>query len=267
MAAKLVCCHNIVLICIKRIISKDKLHIDALKAWFDSDQVFNNKEVFSFYKTIKPNVKETTVNWRIYSLVQLGIISRVGKGKYVFGKRNVYTPEISPELLNLNNKIIKNFPFVDHCLWSTSAFNEFMLHQPAKFFLLVEVDRYATESIFYFLKERNYSVFLEPDKVLLNRYIPDEKETWIVKSLVTEAPKKIISGVSTITMEKLLVDLFCDTVVLNAQQGPEKDRIFEEAYEKYTINENTMLRYADRRRRKSEFDEYLNKVSKHRQRN
>ena len=32
----------------------------------------------------------------------------------------------------------------------------------------------------------------------------------------------------------MLVDLFCDTVVLDAQQGTEKDRIFKEVYEIYT---------------------------------
>lgn len=140
-----------------------------------------------------------------------------------------------------------------------------MLHQPGKFFLIVEVEKDATESVFYFMKENKYSVFLEPNKELLTRYIPDEKETWVVKSLVSEAPVQNISGIKSPTIEKLLVDLFCDTVVLDAQQGSEKDRIFTEVIEKYTVNENKMLRYANRRRKKNEFKEYLIKISKFRQ--
>jgi len=43
--------------------------------------------------------------------------------------------------------------------------------------------------------------------------------------------------------------------------------IFREAFDKYVINENKMLRYADRRRKKESFNEFLNIVSKFRQQN
>lgn len=135
-----------------------------------------------------------------------------------------------------------------------------MLHQPGRFFIIIEVEKDATESVFFFMKENKYSVFLEPSKELFTRYIPDEKETWIVKSLVSEAPTQTVSGVESTTIEKLLVDLFCDTVILDAQQGSERDRIFIEAFEKYTVNENKMFRYADRRRKKDQFKEYLNNL-------
>ena len=139
-----------------------------------------------------------------------------------------------------------------------------MLHQPGRFYILVEVDKEAMESVFFFLKDNKYSVFLEPDPEIIYHYIPDEKETLIVKSLITEAPTQEISKITTITIEKMLVDLFCDPVTFNAQQGSEKNRIFEEAFEKYTINENTMLRYANRRGKKKDLNEYLDTVSKFR---
>lgn len=165
----------------------------------------------------------------------------------------------------LNSKLRKNFPYLDYCLWTSALFNEFMLHQPGKFFLIVEVDKDATESVFYFMRQNKYSVFLEPSKEILNRYMLDEKETWIVKSLVSEAPTQNISGIQSTTIEKLLVDLFCDTVILDAQQGSERDTIIKDVFDKYTVNENKMLRYADRRRKKKEFNEYLNRISKFRQ--
>ncbi len=246
-------------------IDNTKLHIEQIKEWFERDQVFDNKQIASFYRSIEPNTKESTVNWRIYSLVQMGVLTRVGRGKFVLGNKNSYTPDIPPKLKTLNNRLKRSYPFLDYCLWTSALFNEFMLHQPGKFFLIVEVEKDAMESIFFFMKENKYSVFLEPTKELLNRYIPEEKETWVVKSLVSEAPLQNISGIQLPTIEKLLVDLFCDTVVLDAQQGTERDRIFEEVFEKYTVNENKMLRYADRRRKKKEFNEYLNKISKFRQ--
>ncbi len=140
-----------------------------------------------------------------------------------------------------------------------------MLHQPGKFYLIVDVEKEAMESVFFFMKENKYSVFIDPTKELLNRYIPDEKETWIVKSLVTEAPVQNISGIQTTTIEKLLVDLFCDAVIFDAQQGSEKERIFKEAFKKYAVNENRMLRYADRRRKKKAISDYIDTLANIRQ--
>lgn len=248
-------------------IINNKLHINHLQEWFGKDQVIDNNQIISFYRSFEQEVKKGTVNWRIYRLIQMEVLERIGRGKFVLGTQSLFIPNIPQKLKTFNYKLNKNFPFLDYCLWTTSVLNEFMLHQPGRFFFLVEVERDAVESVFFFIKELKYSVFMEPSNELLDRYLPDEKETWIVKSLVTEAPIQIISGIPSTTIEKLLVDLFCDTVVLDAQQGSEKDRIFKEVYEKYTINESKMLRYADRRRKKKEFGDYLNKVSKFRQQN
>ena len=236
-----------------------------------SKKVFKDKKVITildllnFYKSFEPGIKETTLNWRIYTLVQMGVLNRIGRGKYVIGVNNPYIPEISKSFKTLNKKLTSNFPYLDCCIWNTSVFNEFMLHQPFKFYNLVEVEKEAMESVFFFMKENKYSVFIEPDLDTLYKYTPEDKETWIVKSLVTEAPIQEISGIKTATIEKMLVDIFCDPITFNTQQESEKDQIFKEAFNKYTINENTILRYANRRRKKKELDKYLNRVSKFRQ--
>ena len=83
--------------------------------------------------------------------------------------------------------------------------------------------------------------------------------------MVSEAPMQKANGVQTITIEKLLVDIFCVEIVFAAQQGGEMQTIFRNAFEKYSSNENKMLRYADRRSKKEAFNIYLNKISKFRQ--
>jgi hypothetical protein len=106
---------------------------------------------------------------------------------------------------------------------------------------------------------------MEPSEQLIRRYLINEKEPWIVKSLVSEAPIQQVNGIPTVTIEKLLVDIFCDPVIFDAQQGSEMNQIFHEAFEKYTISESKMLRYASRRRRKEDLDNYLDEISKYRQ--
>ena len=55
----------------------------------------------------------------------------------------------------------------------------------------------------------------------------------------------------------MLVDIFCDDVIFSAQQESEMRIIFTEAFNKYSVNKNRMLRYADRRRKKESFSNYL----------
>lgn len=195
----------------------------------------------------------------------MGILNRIGRGKFTLGKQKIFTPDIPVKIRRINNRLSKSFPFLNKCLWTTNVFNEFMLHQQGRFYLLVEVEKDAAESIFRFMKEQKYSVYLEPNREMIRRYVSGEKEAWIVKSLVSEAPTQNISGVNTTTIEKMLVDIFSDPVLFDAQQGSEMEIIFRESLEKYSVNENKMLRYADRRRKKKEFNNYLDKVSKYRQ--
>ena len=43
-----------------------------------------------------------------------------------------------------------------------------------------------------------------------DNYVSTTENPIIVKTLITEAPLKKLVGITTITIEKLLVDLFCD---------------------------------------------------------
>ncbi len=55
-------------------------------------------------------VKKTTVNWRIYEMVQQGILQRVGRGMFVVGKELKYIPEISTKEIKISNLLKKEFP-------------------------------------------------------------------------------------------------------------------------------------------------------------
>ncbi len=142
-----------------------------------------------------------------------------------------------------------------------------MIHQPGRFYILIEVEKEATQSVFFYLKEEKYPVFVDPTEDIFENYLSEEKENLIVKSLVTEAPLQKIAGLNTVTIEKMLVDIFSDELIFSAQQGSEMKTIFLEALSKYSVNENRMLRYADRKRKKESFRNYLNSISNLRQQN
>ncbi|MDQ3141938.1 MAG: hypothetical protein M3Q56_06785 [Bacteroidota bacterium] len=242
-------------------IANYKLNIDKLKTHFKDKKVIETANIIAFYNKFEKEVKPTTINWRVYSLVQMGILKRIGRGRFSMGEGKNYVPEISPKLKTTYTKLKKEFPYLDICIWNTSALNEFMAHQPGRFYILIEAEKQATRSVFFFLKEAKYSVFLDPTKDILDKYLPEEKEVFIVKLLVSEAPLQNINGINTASIEKMLVDVFCDDIIFSTQQGSEMRTIFKEALSKYSINESRMFRYADRRRKKESFTKYLNSIS------
>ena len=245
----------------------NSLNIDSLTKHFKDKGIIEIVDIIDFYRAADEQIKSTTVRWRIYSLVQKGVLQRVGRGKYRLGKSITYFPEISVKLKSIYKKISRDFPFSLVCVWHTSVFNEFMQHQMGKFYYLAEVEKETSEAVFYYLKDRNLSVFLNPNPEILDKYAPKNKEICIVKTLVSEAPIQKVSGVCTVSIEKMLVDIFCDETLFSAQQGAEMRTIFNEALAKYTINRNKMLRYADRRKRKNDLNNYLKTISNYWQQN
>lgn len=174
-------------------------------------------------------------------------------------------PEISSQLKAVSKKIKRKFPFLNSCIWNTSVFNEFMQHQPGRFLTLVEVEKEAIQSVFYFLKDQQFQAYAKPSKEILEKYLPSKGKTIIIKSLATEAPVQEIDQITTTTLEKILVDVFCDNTIFSAQQGAEMRTIYEEAFRKYTINKDRLLRYAQRRNKKQEILKYLETISNNRQ--
>lgn len=259
------CCHFIEffvpLIKILEVITTDKLHTDSIKHHFKSKAVFETKDIFDFYEHFDKDIKPTTINWRVYALVQEGVLQRTGRGKFSLGESRKYIPGISSVTKSIFKKLKAEFPYANTCVWNTSVLNEFMQHQPNRFFLLVETDKEITNSAFYFLREIKKSVFIEPSNDIFEKYIVNEKEAIIIKPLISEAPTQNINEVETATIEKMLVDIFCDDVIFYAQQGAEKRTIFKEAFTKYTINQSKMLRYADRRRKKEELNQFIQTIS------
>jgi predicted transcriptional regulator len=232
-----------------------------MKRHFKSKTVFETQDIAAFYKQSEKDIKPTTVNWRVYTLVQSGVLQRIGKGKFALGEGKNYVPEISVETKDIFKKLKAEFPFANLCVWNTCILNEFMQHQPNRFFVLVETDKETTHSVFYFLREINKSVFIEPTSDILEKYVVNRKNVFIVKPLVSEAPTQNVKDVETTTIEKMLVDIFSDDVVFSAQQGAEMRTIFTNTFEKYTINQSKMLRYAGRRRKNEELNRFVRTIT------
>lgn len=204
-------------------------------------------------------MKETTINWRIYNLVQSGILERIGKGKFRFGINKTWKPEITSQLSTLHRKLKKQFPFLNICIWSNSVFNEFMVHQLFKYYTIVEVEKDALEPVFFWLKDAKYNVALDPTEDYIYKYLSGDGEKVVVKPVLSEAPLQIINDITVPSLEKILVDIVSDKVLFDSQQGSELRNIYAEAFRKYSVITDRLLRYASRRSKREEIIEYMDK--------
>lgn len=234
--------------------------IEQLKQRFNQQPYITREELLGFYRSFEPDLKEATFGWRIYALKEKNLLKPVRKGVYTLSVKPQFHPSIDPKLKDLANKINKQFPAARYCVWSTRWLNDWMKHQPGRFLTLVEIETSATESAFYFLKDSSYkNVFLNPDGKLLERYIYEQAETIIVKTLVSKAPVKKEQKICMPSAEKILVDLFVDKKIFAPFQGSELVHIFNNIYKQYTLNITKLLAYAKRRAKEQELLDFITK--------
>jgi len=218
------------------------------------EQYFENKEIITFqdienyYRTNEPEIPYTTINWRIYKLVHLGALRRIGKGLYQLGKTTIFIPPTNSKMQKIETFLQKRFPFAHYCQWDLSRINSFAHHLINFNVSFVDVEKEVVDSAYYVLKEQFPKVMavqnLYDGLSEFNNYI-------VVRTLITEAPIQKTGKIHTATLEKMLVDLAVDKEFMTFQ-GNEIYAIFESAMEQYTINQNTLLRYAARKNKKEE---------------
>jgi hypothetical protein len=237
-----------------------KLKIEPIKEKFTGNKIILTDDLYRFYQSEEPKINKSTVNWRIYELVQNGILQRIGKGKFVVGQSIHYLPEISNKEIKINSVIKKEFPFIKYCIWNSSILGEFLQHQSSFQFIVVEVEKDALESVFYSLKDNYDSTFKKPTKQMVEEFVFTRQNSIIINSFISEAPIQSIKNVPTSSLEKLLVDLYSDKNLFYFLQGYELVNIYKNAFDKYTVNKSKLLRYADRRGMKIKINKFINSI-------
>jgi len=222
--------------------------LNNFKQYFENKALICLQDIEKYYRESEPAIPNTTINWRIYKLIQLGALQRVGKGVYQLGKTTIYLQPVSCKMQKVETFLKKRFPFAQYCQWDLSQINSFAHHLINFNVSFVDVEKDAVDSVYHALKEEFTKVM-----AVQNLYdgLSDFKDYIVVRSLITEAPIQQTGNVNTATLEKILVDLAVDKELFSFQ-GSEIYSIFESAMEKYTINQNTLLRYAARKHKKEE---------------
>lgn len=229
---------------------------------FKNRESFSREELFAFYHSFEPNLKEGTFGWRIYDLKNKNIIKSLKRGLYTISDKPKYKSELSPELIKLTRKFQEKFQDIKYCIWETDWLNEFSQHQTSKRILIIEIEKDFVESLYYYLKDSfKHDLYINPGDKAINFYISESKYPVVIKKLITRSPigKRTENKLKLATplLEKILVDLFADEKLFYIYQGSELIHIYENAITHYTIDFTKLFSYAKRREREHEIKSFL----------
>lgn len=218
----------------------------------------SKKELVDLVCQTFPDSTQSSITWRLHKLKSQGLIQSPTYGEYSLDTKEELHYNVSSALKRIFNKVRKEFPFLQICIWDSKWFNSLMLHQPFRYYLVLEVEKDSIESVFSSLTDLSKKVFLNPTEEIFSRYISNFNEVIIVKPLLSEAPVIVQNGIVLAPFEKLLVDCFAEKDLFAAQQD-ELEFIFNSVLSKYNVNINKLKRYA---RRRNQFEQVNNLIDK-----
>ena len=188
----------------------------------ESDKELTVGEFFSAC----PGAPAATVYSRIRALQRRGVLSQVGRGRYVAVRKPKYEVPVTEWMREVNEWLVGQCVGVDHCL-TQRGIN-----------LLVEVARSELARTEACLKQKYQKVVRKKEA---DRF-PGPLDGYIlVGALVSDAPLSDVSGCPVPSLEKDLVDQLCTVGMEDAV--PDLQR----ALEIYPVNMDRMHRYAARR--------------------
>jgi hypothetical protein len=246
-------------------LSISKKILSEVKNEFSQRSFFPRIELYQFLNDrFLPNLKETTFRWYVYELKKSGILDSVMRGVYKISEnKSVYEPYTDKIHKKIGNLISTGYPDVRYCVWSSNWFNQFSVHQASGNIVIVEVEKDLVFSIFYLLSDNGFNnIYVNPDKKTYDTYISQNKESIIVKQLITKSPLQEIKKISTPKIEKMLVDLITDADLFVSYQGHELITILKNAFKESPINLSAMINYSRRRKKDNMLKNILEKELK-----
>lgn len=161
----------------------------------------------------------------------------------------------------LFNSLKNSFPFTEISIWNTEAILPLMHDIPNFNLTIVGAERRSTGSVADALENLTDRLVLrDAEKDILSRLGPG-RDLVVVTPQVSQAPVEVENGVTCPALEKILVDILCDNA-LHALTGSESYAIYAAAFDRYSVNRKTLLRYAGRRNRTEEVNNILKEIEK-----
>lgn len=218
---------------------------NRINSFLKENASFNTKDFVSMVKESQETFSDRKAYRILQELQGEGQIMKVGRGHYSkVSVQTHYQFDASSAMVDLIRMIENEFPLIIYQTWELYQWNEFVNHQLAHNAYFVEVESGLETTVFDLLLEKYPRVLLNPSVEEYYRYRADDMI--VVQKLLSGAPAPL-SGTKLASLEKLLVDIFSRKLTGQLIERAEYRQIYEDAFDKYVINESALFRYAGRR--------------------
>lgn len=220
---------------------------------------FTRKELLESFRMAGYMLSEASFYKKVEELVKNGQIIRVGRNVYSLpdDKRLTYEYKYSELAEEVAQEIAQQFPYVNFSIFEFVQLNDFVNHLIAHNVIFLSVEAEIMDFVFETLRDKY------PGKVLINPTVEIYHQYWsdnmiVLGKLTTEAPKGQKASWHT-RLEKMLVDIMAEPLLLASISRAEYPHIYEDAFDRYIVDENGLFRYASRRKVTKKIKELIRK--------
>lgn len=227
-----------------------------IKQQFSNKTEVRTAEMSACIKAIFPNLTSNTVAWRINQLKKEALIFQKGRGVYTFEYKPEFKIELSLKAKRLYNRIT---PLCkgDVSVWNTLLLNQLSGVEIDKSWNFISVPKEELSSLFDSMLDFSRNVYMHYDKETFVRYGQKQDDVIILTPLVSETPLVTNNGYMTPSIEGILVSAWIQYDAFLKPLGYDIRAVFEGAFDKYNINQSKLLRYAARRDKREEINNFI----------
>ena len=220
---------------------------------------FTRKELLESFRMAGYMLSEASFYKKVEELVKNGQIIRVGRNVYSLpdDKRLTYEYKYLELAEAVAQEIAQQYPYVNFSIFEFVQLNDFVNHLIAHNVIFLSVEAEIMDFVFETLRDKY------PGKVLINSTVEIYHQYWsdnmiVLGELTTEAPKGRKASWHT-RLEKMLVDIMAEPLLLASISRAEYPHIYEDAFDRYIVDENGLFRYASRRKVTKKIKELIRK--------
>ena len=231
---------------------------ECLTKNLNRNQSYKRADIVSALAAGKSGLSINSYIWIIGDLVKQGFLTHVGTDRYELASsrpKSEYRPFYSDLALKIKDEVAAKYPRISFTLYENVLLNEFLNHLIGQNTVFVHAQRNISDFVFDFLKfEQNRFVLYKPSvKEFRRNWQPDAV---VVLDLVSRAPL-LSEAPHDVTIEKMLVDMYCDKQIQMCYSEAEYPDVIETAYERYKIDTPRLLNYAKRRNKAQEIAKFI----------
>ena len=219
-------------------------------------EIFSRQDYYDAYMKQFGEQNPFAIDYALRKAIGDGSIVHIGRDQYANRKaKHCYRYKYSDAAVQIASQIKEEYPFADFRIFELVQLNVFVNHLFAHNTIFISVENDLMDYVFDSLRnEYPGKIMFKPQYEYYNRYLVDGQI--VIIRLPSETPKGLDEPWHS-RLEKILVDITVDKLMSRIISPSEYYSIFTEAFDRYLIDENAMIRYANRKGAGQKFRRYL----------